>query len=51
MPISAENGDNVRERSGAMPWYAGPTLVELLDRVEPEQTRLREQPLRLPIRA
>ena len=50
VPISAENGDNVRERSGAMPWYAGPTLAELLDRVEPEQTRLREQPLRLPIR-
>jgi len=49
LPISAENGDNVRERSAAMQWYTGPTLGELLDRVEPEQTRLREQPLRLPI--
>ena len=50
VPIAADNGDNVRTRSAAMPWYEGPTLVELLDRVEPEQTRLREQPLRLPIR-
>jgi bifunctional enzyme CysN/CysC len=50
VPISAENGDNVRERSAAMPWYTGPTLVQLFDAVEPEQTRLREQPLRLSIR-
>src|SRR4029079_10309822 len=50
VPIAADNGDNVRARSAAMPWYEGPTLVELLDRVETEQQRLREQPLRLPIR-
>jgi bifunctional enzyme CysN/CysC len=50
VPISAENGDNVRERSAAMPWYTGPTLIELLDSVEPETTRLRGQPLRLAIR-
>jgi bifunctional enzyme CysN/CysC len=50
IPISAENGDNVRERSAAMPWYAGPTLIELLDRITPEAARLREQPLRLAIR-
>jgi len=50
VPIAADNGDNVRTRSAAMPWYEGPTLVELLDRVETEQQRLREQPLRLPIR-
>jgi bifunctional enzyme CysN/CysC len=35
VPISAESGDNVRARSAAMPWYAGPTLIELLTRVEP----------------
>ncbi len=50
VPISAENGDNVRERSATMPWYAGPTLAELLDRVEPEAVRRQGQPLRLPIR-
>src|SRR4029079_978063 len=37
VPIAADNGDNVRARSAAMPWYEGPTLVELLDRVETEQ--------------
>jgi bifunctional enzyme CysN/CysC len=50
VPISAENGDNVRERAATMPWYTGPTLAELLDAVEPEAERLRKQPLRLPIR-
>ena len=35
LPISAESGDNVSARSAAMPWYTGPTLVELLARVEP----------------
>jgi bifunctional enzyme CysN/CysC len=50
LPISAENGDNIRERSAAMAWYAGPTLAELIDRVEPEQARLRGQPLRLQVR-
>src|SRR4029078_7074919 len=43
IPISAENGDNVRERSAAMPWYGGPTLVDLLTRIEPEVGRLRDQ--------
>ena len=28
VPISAENGDNVRERSATTPWYTGPTLIE-----------------------
>jgi bifunctional enzyme CysN/CysC len=51
VPISAENGDNVGARSATMPWYAGATLAELLDGVEPEAVRLRGQPLRLPIQA
>ena len=49
VPISAENGDNVRERSAASPWYKGLTLMELLDRAETEPERLRDEPLRLPI--
>jgi len=49
IPISAVNGDNVVEPSGAMPWYDGPTLMGLLDSVELSEQRLREQPLRLPI--
>ena len=35
VPIAAESGDNVGGRAPAMPWYTGPTLVELLEHVEP----------------
>jgi len=49
VPISAENGDNVRAPSAASPWYHGPTLMDLLDSAQPEAQRLREQPLRLSI--
>jgi sulfate adenylyltransferase large subunit len=31
IPISALNGDNVVERSAAMDWYRGPTLLEFLE--------------------
>ena len=34
IPLSALNGDNVVDRSGAMPWYDGPTLLEHLETVE-----------------
>jgi bifunctional enzyme CysN/CysC len=34
IPISALHGDNVVERSEAMDWYAGPALLEHLERVE-----------------
>src|SRR3989454_2629080 len=34
IPVSALKGDNVVERSDAMPWYAGPTLLEHLETVE-----------------
>jgi len=33
LPISALHGDNVVERSTAMPWYDGPTLLEHLETV------------------
>jgi bifunctional enzyme CysN/CysC len=33
VPISALNGDNVVERSAAMPWYEGPTLLHHLEHV------------------
>jgi len=49
IPISAVNGDNILAPSPATPWYAGPTLLGLLDGVEIDEARLREQPLRLPI--
>ncbi len=34
IPVSALKGDNVVERTDAMPWYAGPTLLEHLESVE-----------------
>jgi sulfate adenylyltransferase large subunit len=33
IPLSALEGDNVVRRTGAMPWYAGPSLLELLESV------------------
>ncbi|MFT4179606.1 MAG: sulfate adenylyltransferase subunit CysN [Thermomonas sp.] len=33
IPLSALRGDNMIERSAAMPWYAGPTLLEHLETV------------------
>ena len=34
IPISALRGDNVVDRTEAMPWYDGPTLLEHLEAVE-----------------
>ncbi|HTO56767.1 MAG TPA: sulfate adenylyltransferase subunit CysN, partial [Pseudomonadales bacterium] len=34
IPISALNGDNVVEKSEAMPWYQGSTLMYLLENVQ-----------------
>ncbi len=34
IPISALHGDNVVERSAAMPWYEGPALLDHLERVD-----------------
>ncbi len=36
IPLAARDGDNVVERSAAMPWYAGPTLLDYLENVEPK---------------
>jgi bifunctional enzyme CysN/CysC len=49
IPVSAVKGDNIVDRSTAMAWYRGPTLMGLLDTVEVDESRARAQPLRLPI--
>ena len=36
IPVAALTGDNVVRRSTAMPWYAGPTLLDYLEAVDPE---------------
>ncbi|HZT36945.1 MAG TPA: sulfate adenylyltransferase subunit CysN [Bryobacteraceae bacterium] len=48
VPISALKGDNVVRRSGAMPWFDGPSLLEYLETVE--IARLEERrPFRFPV--
>jgi sulfate adenylyltransferase subunit 1 len=48
IPMAALKGDNVVERSARMPWYYGPSLLELLDRVEVKNTTASE-PTRFPV--
>ena len=48
VPISALLGDNVVERSQAMDWYRGPTLLEFLESA-PVAGGLGDAPLRLPV--
>jgi sulfate adenylyltransferase large subunit len=49
IPISALEGDNVVERSEQMPWYEGPTLLELLESVEVAYDHPNETPARFPV--
>jgi sulfate adenylyltransferase subunit 1 (EFTu-like GTPase family) len=49
IPMSALNGDNVVERSERMPWYGGPTLLELLESVEVAYDHPDETPARFPV--
>jgi bifunctional enzyme CysN/CysC len=48
VPISARFGDNVTARSGNMPWYKGPTLIEHLEQVDVAQD-LAAKPFRFPV--
>jgi bifunctional enzyme CysN/CysC len=51
IPLSALNGDNVVERSSAMPWYVGPPLLRHLEMVPlaKELEVMRAEPLRFPV--
>jgi sulfate adenylyltransferase large subunit len=52
VPVSALKGDNVVYRaaktSGAMPWYGGPSLLELLEAL-PGENRARDASFRFPV--
>lgn len=48
VPISALDGDNVAAASGAMSWYHGPTLLEVLETVNVASLSA-QQPLRFPV--
>ncbi len=49
IPISGLKGDNITSASAATPWYRGPTLMQHLETVEIDETRLQAGPLRLPV--
>ena len=48
VPLSALEGDNVASQSASMPWYSGPTLLEVLETVELQRS-VETQPLRFPV--
>ena len=48
VPLSALDGDNVASESAHMPWYSGPTLLEVLESVDVVSER-ENQPLRFPV--
>jgi bifunctional enzyme CysN/CysC len=48
LPMAAATGDNLMSRGAAMPWWTGPTVVQLLDTLSPPR-RLDHLPLRFPI--
>jgi len=50
MPISGFKGDNITQAPSAnTPWYAGPALIEHLERVELDVTTEQAKPFRLPV--
>jgi sulfate adenylyltransferase large subunit len=49
IPVSALVGDNVVERTAAMPWYTGPTLLEYLETVPLTVAEAAAGPLRFPV--
>jgi bifunctional enzyme CysN/CysC len=49
IPMSALNGENVARSSDEAPWYEGPSLLEHLETVELDETRLQRQPFRMPV--
>jgi sulfate adenylyltransferase large subunit len=48
VPVSALKGDNVVHRSDAMPWYEGPSLLDLLENM-PATELAATAPFRLPV--
>ncbi|WP_374601464.1 sulfate adenylyltransferase subunit 1 [Niveibacterium sp.] len=49
IPVSALAGDNIVERGDAMPWYEGPTLLDVLETAPPAGTHERSESFRFPV--
>ena len=50
LPIAARHGDGVAQKTAALAWHGGPTVLELLDRFAPA-TPPADLPLRIPVQA
>jgi len=48
VPLSALEGDNVATESQKMPWYSGPTMLDVLETVNVINVR-EQQPMRFPV--
>ncbi len=48
IPLSALAGDNVVDKGNNLPWYQGPTLIDLLEML-PVDDDLRAEPFRFPV--
>ena len=48
VPVSALAGDNVVHRTNSMPWYEGPSLLELLEAL-PASRETHAEPFRFPV--
>ncbi|MGB5854666.1 MAG: adenylyl-sulfate kinase [Oceanisphaera sp.] len=49
LPLSAFKGDNIVANGENMPWYQGATLMDFLETVEIDDTRMQQAPFRLPV--
>jgi bifunctional enzyme CysN/CysC len=48
IPVAAMDGDNIATASARMPWYDGPTVLQLLDHLHPE-IQSADGPFRMPV--
>ncbi|MBI5270541.1 MAG: sulfate adenylyltransferase subunit CysN [Burkholderiales bacterium] len=49
IPLSGLKGDNMLVASEKTPWYHGPTLMGFLETCEIDETRMQQQPFRMPV--
>jgi phosphoadenylyl-sulfate reductase (thioredoxin) len=50
LPISARHGDGIAERTPALAWHTGPTVLQTLDQFAPAKP-VADLPLRIPVQA
>jgi bifunctional enzyme CysN/CysC len=49
IPLSGLRGENVTQKSDAMPWYEGPALLPFLEEAPLDEARLAAGPFRMPV--